>query len=60
MLPFKPKRDAMSKIALLGLTLAASILGSMLVAVPGQAQDTRCAVTCNGTDNACYRACTGR
>lgn len=50
----------MSKIALLALTIAAALGGSVLVATPGKAQDARCAVTCNGTDNACYRTCTGQ
>ncbi len=50
----------MSKIALLALAFAAALGGSLLAATPGKAQDARCAVTCNGTDNACYRACTGQ
>lgn len=50
----------MPRIALLALTLVASIIGSVLVPTPSKAQDSRCAVICNGTDNACYRTCTGQ
>lgn len=50
----------MSKTKLYRLSLILSALIVAAVATPSLAQNNRCAVSCNGTDNACYRACVGR